>query len=66
MLPPAMTRVTAMRIMTMPMLSRRVIRSPNIVMPKIIAVTGSRAPSMAVGVEPIQYVECDGECRCML
>ena len=42
--------------MTNPMLSRRVSISPNTVTPKNMAVTGSSAPRMAVGVEPIYWM----------
>ena len=56
MLPPAMTEVTAMIIMTRPILSLKVNFSPKIVIPKHIAVTGSNAPNMAVGVEPIYWM----------
>lgn len=51
--PPAMTLVTAVIINASPRLSRRVSLSPNTVIPNRMAVTGSRAPRMAVGVEPI-------------
>ena len=39
-----------------PMESRRVSVSPKTVMPKKMAVAGSRAPSMAVGVEPMRWM----------
>ena len=54
--PPAMTLVTAVIINARPRLSRRVSLSPNTVIPNRIAVTGSRAPRMAVGVEPIYWM----------
>ena len=52
-LSPATTRVTAVMISVSPHTSRILNVSPNTVMPKNIAVTGSNTPSMAVGVEPI-------------
>lgn len=45
--------VTAVTIMIMPQLTRTVRTSPNTVTPKNTAVSGSNAPKMAVGVEPI-------------
>ena len=51
--PPATTRVTAMIIRTIPVQSRNVIVSLNTITPKNTAVSGSSAPSMAVGVEPM-------------
>ena len=44
------------RMSAMPSPSRAVIRSPNTVMPKMMAVTGSSAPRMAVGVEPMYWM----------
>lgn len=49
MFPPAMTSVTATIIITSPMLSLTVKLSPKTVIPKMMAVTGSNAPRMAVG-----------------
>ncbi len=49
----AMTAVTAAMIAARPMISRGVSRSPKTLTPITTAVTGSRAPSMAVGVEPM-------------
>ena len=40
----------------MPKLMRTVKTSPNNIMPKTAAVTGSSAPIMAVGVEPIHCI----------
>ena len=53
---PAITKVTAMIISVNPMLSLNVSVSPNTVIPKKIAVTGSNAPSMAVGVDPMYWM----------
>ena len=50
---PATTIVTATMMSTMPIISRPVRTSPKIRTPKNSAVTGSNAPNMAVGVEPI-------------
>jgi len=40
----------------MPPAERSVIRSPKTVIPKKMAVSGSNAPRMAVGVEPIYWM----------
>ena len=56
MLPPAMTMVTATIIITSPTHSLGVSVSPKTVMPKKMAVTGSNAPRMAVGVEPMYWM----------
>ena len=56
MLPPATTIVTAAIINTMPAKSRGVMTSWKMVTPKMSAVTGSKAPSMAVGVAPINFM----------
>ena len=50
---PAIISVTAKMIMMMPQQRRGVSASPKIVTPKKMAVSGSKAPRMAVGVEPI-------------
>lgn len=55
-LPPAMTNVTATIIITSPKLSLTVRLSPKTAIPKKMAVTGSNAPRMAVGVEPIYWM----------
>ena len=51
---PAMMSVTATRIRTTPSRMRGVSCSPKTSTPKKSAVTGSRAPRMAVGVEPMR------------
>ena len=51
--PPATTMVTATIMSIRPMVLRMVSCSPKTVTPKNTAVTGSKAPRMAVGVEPI-------------
>ena len=51
--PPATTKQTEAIIQANPMQSRGVSTSPKTVIPKNIAVAGSRTPSIAVGVEPI-------------
>ena len=51
-----MTNITARRISAMPKERRSVNTSPNISMPATTAVTGSRAPIMAVGVEPMRWM----------
>ena len=53
---PAMTNVTATIIITSPKLSLTVRLSPKTAIPKKMAVTGSNAPRMAVGVEPIYWM----------
>ena len=53
MFPLAMIKVTEKMIITIPVASFGVNDSPNMVTPKITAVTGSNAPRIAVGVEPI-------------
>lgn len=53
MLLPAITNVTAVRMSISPMLSRVVNDSPNAKMPMRMPVSGSMAPNMAVGVEPM-------------
>ena len=53
MLPPATMKVTARIIITIPHTILGVSASPNTVTPKKTAVTGSSAPSIAVGVEPM-------------
>lgn len=50
---PATIRETARIINEIPNISLGVSSSPKTVTPKNTAVTGSRAPSIAVGVEPI-------------
>lgn len=64
MLPPATTKVTETIISTKPAISLPPSVSPNIVIPKNTAVSGSRAPRIAVAVEPMytiafvaQYIE---------
>lgn len=52
---PAMMRMTAEDIKMMPIASRGVNDSPKTVMPIITAVSGSKAPIMAVGVEPMCF-----------
>ena len=54
---PAMIRITADRISRMPAASRSVKLSPKTVTPIITAVSGSSAPMIAVGVEPIRCTE---------
>lgn len=56
MLPLAMIMVTETMIMTIPVASFGVNASPKIVTPKMTAVTGSKAPRIAVGVEPIYWM----------
>lgn len=51
--PPATTNVTATIISVNPNTSRMVSVSPNTVIPKNIAVTGSNTPNMAVAVDPM-------------
>ena len=46
--------ITESNMSIMPHAMRRVITSPNSIMPSTAAVTGSSAPIMAVGVEPMQ------------
>lgn len=53
MFPPATTILTAKIISKNPITTRTVNTSPKTVTPKNTAVTGSNAPRMAVGVEPI-------------
>lgn len=53
MLPPAMMRVTARMIIAMPQPILGVSGSPKTATPKKTAVTGSSAPRMAVGVDPM-------------
>ena len=55
-LPPATTRLTAPMMSAMPRQMRGVSRSPNTVTPNSTAVSGSRAPRMAVGVEPMHWM----------
>ena len=55
MLLPAMMIVTARIINNIPQPILGVKVSPNTATPKNTAVTGSSAPSMAVGVEPIYW-----------
>ena len=50
-----MTKVTAAIIITNPDISRTESVSPNTPTPTITAVTGSKAPKIAVGVEPIYW-----------
>ena len=50
---PAITKVTATMMMMSPNHSRGEMISSNTVMPINMAVTGSNAPNMAVGVEPM-------------
>ena len=56
MLPPAMMSVTARMMRTMPVPMRGVIDSPKTVMLKKTAVSGSNAPKIAVGVEPMYWM----------
>lgn len=56
MFPLAMIKVTEKMIITIPVASFGVNDSPNIVTPNITAVTGSNAPRIAVGVEPIYWM----------
>ena len=51
---PAMMSVTATRISATPTPIRNVKRSPKTMTPKNNAVTGSSAPRIAVGVEPMR------------
>ena len=55
---PAIINVTARIINTIPQHNLGVRLSPKIVTPKNTAVTGSKAPRMAVGVEPIYCTAC--------
>ncbi len=48
-------RVTAKMIMIMPQHNRSVNDSPKTVTPKNTAVNGSKAPRIAVGVEPMYW-----------
>ena len=57
-MPPAIIKVTARIIITIPQLSLGVSDSPKMVTPKNTAVRGSRAPRIAVGVEPIYWIAC--------
>ncbi len=50
---PPMIKVTAVITIKIPKIMRGVNCSPNTSTPKNKAVTGSNAPKMAVGVEPI-------------
>ena len=56
MLPPAMTNVTEVMTSIKPMAMRVVMTSWNTTMPKNTAVTGSKTPKIAVGVEPIYWM----------
>ena len=56
MLPPAITIVTAAIINTIPKPSFTDNLSPNTIIPKKRAVSGSSAPRIAVGVEPIYCI----------
>ena len=56
MLPPAMMSVTARMMRTMHVPMRGVIDSPKTVMLKKTAVSGSNAPKIAVGVEPMYWM----------
>ena len=51
-----MMSVTAVSIITTPNMMRPVSCSPNTTTPQNKAVTGSSAPKMAVGVEPIRWM----------
>lgn len=53
MRPPAIISVTAAIIISIPHSIRGVNASPNTVTPIMTAVTGSNAPRIAVGVEPM-------------
>lgn len=53
---PATTKDTATSIIAMPDASRPVIPSSKSSMPMITAVTGSIAPRIAVGVDPIAWM----------
>ena len=55
-LPPATTSDTAVMINARPMHCRMVSTSPNMATPNTMAVTGSNAPNMAVGVEPMYCI----------
>ena len=67
-----MINVTARIINTIPQHNLGVRLSPKIVTPKNTAVTGSKAPRMAVGVEPILHslrsaeegYGCGEDCQC--
>lgn len=54
---PTTIKVTATSIISIPKTRRGVSRSPKIITPKKRAVTGSNAPKMAVGVEPMLCIE---------
>ena len=58
MLLPAIMKVTARIINTIPQHNLGVKDSPKTVTPKNTAVTGSKAPRMAVGVEPMYWIAC--------
>ena len=53
---PAIISMTATMISTMPQPMRRVRVSPKTATPKNTAVTGSSAPRIAVGVDPIRFM----------
>ena len=56
MRPPAIISVTAAIIISIPHSIRGVNASPNTVTPIMTAVTGSNAPRIAVGVEPMYCI----------
>lgn len=56
MFPPAITIVTATIIKTRPDISRRLNVSSKTNMPMSTAVTGSNAPKIAVGVDPMYWM----------
>lgn len=53
----AIISVTAVSIISTPSMMRGVSCSPNTTTPKNSAVTGSSAPYMAAGVEPMRWME---------
>lgn len=55
--PPEMMSVTATKIRMMPQTRRNVSDSPKTSTPMTTAVTGSNAPRMAAGVEPMYWME---------
>ena len=54
----AIISVTAVNIINTPSMMRGVSCSPNTATPKNRAVTGSNAPKMAAGVEPMPRLKC--------
>lgn len=63
---PAITNVTATMMMMSPSHSRGEMISSNTVIPINMAVTGSNAPNMAVGVEPMYFIAAVVQTRDMV